>query len=99
MELIDEVGFADTGVSGNEHQFWPTTGDDAVERGQQTVDLGCTPVQLLGRQQPVRRVVFAKGKFSDAALGSLISARQRRRSLDAGGCLVAVLTVLRREAS
>ena len=43
-------------------------GDDAVEGGEQGVDLARAPVQFLGDQQPVWRVVFAKRKFVDAAL-------------------------------
>ena len=61
-------GFADPGVSGNQHQFRPAAGYNAVEGAEQSVDLECSPVQFLGNQQPVRRVVFSGRKFVDATL-------------------------------
>ena len=61
-------GLADTGVAGNEHQLRSAAGYDAVEGRRAGFDLGCSPVQLLGNQQPVRRVVLAEREFVDAAL-------------------------------
>ena len=46
--------------------------DDAVEGGEQGLDLARSPVQFLGDQQPVWRVVFAKREIVDAALTSPI---------------------------
>ena len=69
MELIDDGGFADTGVSGNEHQFGPAAGYDAVEGGEQGIDLRHPPVQFLGNQQPVWHIVFARREFVDVAFG------------------------------
>ena len=42
--------------------------DDAVEGGEQGLDLARSPVQFLGNQQPVWRVVFAEREVVDAAL-------------------------------
>jgi hypothetical protein len=50
MELIDNGGLADAGVSGNKDQLRHATGDDAIEGGKQRIDLACSPVQLLGYQ-------------------------------------------------
>src|SRR4029077_20325661 len=67
VQLIDDGGFADSGIAGNQHQLRLAAFDDAVEGGEQGTDLARSPVQLLGDQQPVWRVVFAKRKWVDAS--------------------------------
>ncbi len=59
MQFVDERGFADSGISGNQHQSRPITGYHTVERTEQHVDFACPPIQLLGYQQMIGRVVFA----------------------------------------
>ena len=81
MELIDDRGFADAGISGNEHQLRPAAGHNPVEGGEQSIDLGCAPVQFLGNQQPVWRVLFAERGIRRCRPRVSHSARQRRRSL------------------
>src|SRR5262249_21448774 len=51
VQFIDDGGFADPGIAGNQHQLRPAALDDAVERGEQGIDLARPPVQLLGDQQ------------------------------------------------
>src|SRR5262249_50958114 len=94
MELIDHGGLADTGVPGNEHQLRPAAGCDSVEGGEQGLDLGCPPVQLLGYQQPVRRVVSAESEFLDATLGFPFSKTTPKITLSTGRCLVSLLSSL-----
>src|SRR5262245_15406993 len=62
VQLIDDGGFADSGIAGNQHQLRPAALDDAVEGRKQGLDLTRSPVQLLGDHQPVWCVVFAKRK-------------------------------------
>ena len=66
--------------------------DDAVEGGEQRVDLALPAVQLLRDQQPVRDVVRAERERRRCGRAASHSARQRRRSRSqAGGGLVALL--------
>ena len=58
VQLVDDRGLADAGIAGDQHQLRRAAGHDAVEGGEQGVDLALPPVQLLGNQQPVRRVVL-----------------------------------------
>ncbi len=74
-------GLADAGIAGDEHQLRRAAGDDAIEGGEQGVDLALPPVQFLGNQEPVRRVVRAERERVDPASETPIAARQRRRSL------------------
>ena len=62
-------GLADPGIAGHQHQLRRAAADDAVEGGEQGVDLALAPVQLLGDQEPVRGVVLAERESADAALG------------------------------
>src|SRR5215813_12164092 len=48
VQFVDDGGLTDPRVSGNEHQFRRPIRYDAVERSEQGVDFGCSPVQLLG---------------------------------------------------
>ena len=68
MELIDDGRLADAGISGDEHQLRRAARYDALEGGEQGIDLARSAVQFFGNQQPVWRVVFAKREFVDAAL-------------------------------
>jgi hypothetical protein len=68
MQFIDDRGFTDAGISGDQHQLRGFALDDAVEGGEQGIDLTYPSVQLLGYQQAVRRVVFAERKWVDAPL-------------------------------
>src|SRR5215468_10580718 len=48
VELIDDGGLADPRISRNKHQLGHAAGHDAVEAGQQGIDLSRSPVQFLG---------------------------------------------------
>src|SRR5262249_12646151 len=50
MQLIDDRGFPDAGISGDHHQLRRAALDDAIEGGQQGLDLARSPVQFLGNQ-------------------------------------------------
>ena len=65
--------------------------DDAVEGGEQGLDLALSPVQLLGDQQPVRRVVLAEREVVDAASSLPFGKAAPQIALDAGRGLVALL--------
>src|SRR5260370_32777056 len=97
MELIHNGGLADARVSGNENQLRLTTGDNAVERSEQSVDFGFSPVQFLWNQQPIRRVMFAKREFVDAMLRFPFSKTAPKITLEASRCLIALLSRLGHE--
>src|SRR6516225_9321366 len=94
MKFIDSGGLADTGVSGNEHQLRPSAGYDTVEGGEQRIDLGCSPIQFLGNQQPVRYVVLAGCEFVDTASSFPFGETAPKVALGTGGGLVALLSSL-----
>ena len=50
VQLIDDGGLADAGIAGDQHQLRSAALDDAVEGGEQGIDLARSPVQLLGDQ-------------------------------------------------
>src|SRR5215813_12131423 len=91
VQLIDDGGFADAGIAGDQHQLRPAALDDAVEGGEQGINLARSPVQLLGDQQPVWCVVFAKRKWLDAPMQLPFGKTASKITLDAGGSLVTLL--------
>ena len=91
VQLIDDGGLADAGISGDQHQLRRAARDDAVEGGEQGLDLALPAVQLLGNQQPVGRVVFAQREGVDPADAPPIPQGSAGDRLDAGGGLVALL--------
>src|ERR1700677_4130422 len=91
MELIHHRGLANTGISGNENQLRLATGYNAIERSEQGVDFGFSTVQFLWNQQPIWRVMFAKGEFVDAILRLPFSETAPKVTLDAGRRLIALL--------
>src|SRR5262249_24529375 len=97
VKLIDDGRFAYPGIAGTQHQFRPAALDDAVERGQQGLDLARSSVQLLGDQQPVWRVVFAERKRVDTPVPLPLGKTAPKITGDAGGSLVALLGGLREQ--
>src|SRR6266403_3336186 len=67
MQFVDERGFADSGISGNQHQTRPIAGYHALERTEQHLNLACSPIQLLGNQQTIWNVMFAEREIGDAS--------------------------------
>ena len=57
----------------------------------------CSPVQFLGNQEPVWRVVFAQREFVDVALSFPFSKATPKITFSAGCCLVAFLSSLRQQ--
>jgi hypothetical protein len=55
-------------MAGDQHQLRAAALDDAVEGGEQDLDLALPAVQLPGDQQPVGRVVSAEREVVEAAL-------------------------------
>src|SRR5215813_7416728 len=47
VQLIDDGGFADSGIAGNQHQLGPATGYHTIKRSKQGLDLALSPVQFL----------------------------------------------------
>ena len=68
VELVDNRGLADARVSGHEHQLWPPASDDAIERGEERVELVVAPVQLLGNHEAIRSVIRAGREHVDGSL-------------------------------
>jgi len=44
VQLVHNGGFADAGIAGYQHEFWCALGHDAIEGGEQGVDLALPPV-------------------------------------------------------
>ena len=91
MQLVDHRGFADAGIAGDQHELRRAVRDDAIEGGEQGLDLARPAVQLLGYQEAVRRVLFAEGKRFDAPLTLPFGKAAPKILLDADGGLVALL--------
>src|SRR5216683_8403378 len=94
MQLMNDRGLADPGVSGNKHQLRLAPGYNAVEGSVQGIDFGFSPVQFLWNQQPVWRVMSAQREFVDAMLRFPFSKTAPKITLDAGRCLIALLSRL-----
>src|SRR5713101_4396702 len=97
MKFIDDRGFADAGISGDQHQLRRAVVDYAVKAGEQGLYLARPSVQLLGKQQPIGRVVFAKRKGIDAPFSLPFGKTVPKITLDASGRLVAFLGGLREQ--
>src|SRR5258705_2264058 len=95
MEFIDDRGFADAGISGDHHQLRRAVVDYAIEAGEQGLYLARPSVKLLGKQQPIGRVVFAKRKGVDAPFTLPFGKTAPTITLDASSSLVAFLGGLR----
>ena len=91
VQLVDDRGLADAGIAGDQHQLRRAARDDAIEGGEQGLDLALSPVELLGDQEPVGRVVFAEREGLDAAVELPFGKAAPQIALDAGGGLVALL--------
>src|SRR5262249_5725934 len=63
LQLVDDRGLADAGITRDQDKFRSATVDDAIEGGEQGLNLAPPPVESLGDQQPVGRVVFAEWKL------------------------------------
>ena len=91
VELIDDCGFADAGVSGDQHQLRPAARDDAIERGEEGFDLAVPPVQPLGDHEAIRSVMSARGEVVDASVGFPLRQAAPKIALNSRRCLIPLL--------
>src|SRR6516225_4599882 len=91
MEFIDDGRFADTRISGNEHQLWMAASDHAVERGEQSIDLARSPIQFFWNQEPVWDVVLPKREFVDSTVIFPFSKAALKINFSTYRCLVPFL--------
>jgi hypothetical protein len=91
MQLIDDRGLADAGIARDQHQLRSTALDDTVEGGEQGLDLARPPVQFLGDQQPVGRVVLAQWEVVDGTLGFPFGQAAPQIALNTARGLIALL--------
>ena len=91
VQLIDDGGLADAGIAGDQHQLRLAACDDAIEGGEQGLDLALAPVQFLGNQKPVGRVLLARRERVDAVSMLPRSKAASEVKLQAGRGLVALL--------
>src|SRR3954471_15100050 len=94
LQLIDDGGLADTGVSGNEYQLRRATAHHTLEGGEQSVDLVGSPVQFLWNHQPVWRVALARLEFVNAASSLPFSKAAPKITLHAARSLIPLLSSL-----
>src|SRR5215467_12591740 len=94
MEFTNNGRFSDTRVAGNEHQLWRAAFYDPIKTFEQCLDFSLPPVQSLGNQQPVGRVVFAKFEFVDVAASLPVSNAAAEIAFNAGSSLIALLGCL-----
>src|ERR1700691_1765731 len=67
VQLMNDRGFADSGVTGHQNQRRCSGGDHSVEGGQQDLALLVTSVEFLGHDESVGSVVRAEGERVDAS--------------------------------
>src|SRR3954466_7468478 len=60
VQLIDDGGFADSGIAGNQHQLRPAAGYHTIKRRKERVDLARSPIQFLRDQQTIWSVVLTQ---------------------------------------
>ncbi len=68
VQLVDDGGLADAGISRHEHEFRGALSHNSVESCSQRLNLALPAVEFLRDQQPVRPIVLAKRKPVDAAI-------------------------------
>src|SRR5467141_2416147 len=88
VQLVYDGGFSNPRISCDEHQLRRAALDDAVEGGQQLLDLAVSPVEFLGNQKPFWPVLLAQREHVDPAIGLPLSQAAAKISLQAGGGLV-----------
>ena len=91
MKFIDDRRLADAGISRDKHQLWCPALHDAIEGGEQRLDLARPSVKLLWNQQPVRYVVSREREAVDAPLMVPIRETTAQVALETRGGLIALL--------
>jgi hypothetical protein len=95
VQLIDDRGLTNTGIAGDQHQLRRPAFDDAIECGEQRLDLVRPSVEFLGYQQPAGCVLLTKWEVIDAAPGFPFGQAASQIALDAACGLVTLLGRLR----
>ena len=90
MKFIDDRRLADAGISRDKHELWCSALHDAIEGGEQRLDLARPSVKLLWNQQPVRYIVSSEREAVDAPLMVPIRETAAQVALDADGGLIAL---------
>ena len=80
VQFVDDRGFADAGIAGDQHEFGRAIGHDPIERGDKAFDLRFASIEFFGDQQPVGPVVCAPSGNVSMSCRSSHSLRHRRRS-------------------
>src|SRR5262249_24846391 len=88
VQLVDDRVFADARIAGDQHQLRRTTRGDAIEGGEQFLDLARPAVELFGDQQAVGNVVLAERERGDAPMSLPFGETAPQVSRDARGGLV-----------
>ncbi len=91
VQLVYYRGFADPGITGDEHELQGAVFHDPVEGSDQSVYLAFPAIELLRDQQPVRYVVSAGQEQVDTAMRLPFRQTAPQIGLDACGGLVALL--------
>src|SRR5262245_52167866 len=97
LQLVDDRGLADAGIARDQDQFRGAIAHDAIERGEQGLDLALPPVESLGDQEPVGRVVFAEWKLVNPALRLPFGLATAKVAFEAGGRLITIFGPLREQ--
>src|ERR1700730_18269667 len=79
MELVDDRGLPDAGISGYEHELRRAASDHPLERSAQAADLPLPPTQPLRDREAVRGIMRSDRERVDPTL-RLPFVRQRWRS-------------------
>jgi hypothetical protein len=95
LQLVDNRGLANAGITRNEDQLGEAALDDPIERGEQGFDLVPTPIKYLGDDQPVRCVPLAKLKIVDVMFRVPFGSAVAEVLLESGGRLITIFGHLR----
>src|SRR5215471_20388843 len=97
VQLIDDRRLADPRIARDQDQFWGATIDDAIEGGEQGVDLAFPPVEFLWDQQAVGLVLFAEWEVVYPTLRLPCGQASAKVAFKASDNLVAVFGPLREQ--
>src|SRR5215470_7992704 len=90
LQLVDDRGLADAGISRHQDQFRTGAFYDAIKGGKQGPDLALPPVKFLGDQQPVGRVAFGEWKVVNPALRPPFDLAAAKVAFETSSSLIAV---------
>src|SRR5262249_1165036 len=97
LQFVDDRGLTDPRIARDQDQFRGATVDDAIEGGEQGLDLTSPPVEFLGNQEPVGPVSFTEWEVINAVLRLPCGQTTPKVALKAGDSLVAVFGPLREQ--